>query len=323
MPNRTILTITESVSRLDRFLHQHYPAISTNHWRRVLTGGKILVDGRRAAKGSSLSIGQTVSFTTELISELTAELRPAVKPNLEILFQDENLLALNKPANCHTHPLSASETGTLTNHLIAIFPELAGVGEFGPLQPGLLNRLDFATSGIVLAARNNSVWHDLRQQFSQHQIRKEYLADIAGVLETEIVIENDLTHDHRNRRRMTATPPADPCRGIYPAKTEISPLQIMSENNLTRVRLIMYSGVMHQLRVHLADIGHPILGDVLYGSTTDTDNTAPQSETNTCTAATSLHLHCARMTLSDDLVITAPPPEWSLNQTTNSTQNIN
>ena len=319
MSNKTILTITEPVARLDRYLQQKYPTISTNRWRRALTAGKVLVDGRRAAKGSSLSRGQTVSFAAELISELIAELRPAAKPDLEILFQDDNLLALNKPANCHTHPLSASETGTLTNHLIAIFPELAGVGEFGPLQPGLLNRLDFATSGIVLAARNNSTWHDLRLQFTQHQIRKEYLADVSGVLETEIVIENDLTHDHRDQRRMTSTPPADPCRGIYPAKTEIFPLQIMSENNLTRVRLIMYSGVMHQLRVHLADISHPILGDTLYGS--DVDPNELHNESNIIPTA-NLHLHCASMTLADGLIITAPPPEWAQNQTVNLSNNV-
>jgi 23S rRNA-/tRNA-specific pseudouridylate synthase len=152
MSHKTILTITEPAARLDRFLHQEYPSISKNRWREALTAGRVAIDDRRATKGSSLSRGQTVSFATELISELTAELRPAAEPNLEIVYQDENLLALNKPANCHTHPLAAAETGTLTNHLIAIFPELAGVGEFGPLQPGLLNRLDFATSGIVLAA---------------------------------------------------------------------------------------------------------------------------------------------------------------------------
>ncbi len=322
MLNRTVLTITEPVSRLDRFLHQHYPAISNNRWRRALAAGKILVDDRRAAKGSSLRPGQTVSFAAELTTQLTAKLKPATEPNLEIIYQDDNLLALNKPVNCHTHPLSASETGTLANHLIATFPELAGIGEFGPLQPGLLNRLDFATSGIVLAARSNAVWHDLREQFAQHQIRKEYLADVVGVLKTEIIIENDLTHDHRDRRRMAVTPPADPCRGIYPAKTEIFPLQMMSENNLTRVRLIMYSGVMHQLRVHLADIGHPILGDTLYDNDRVAGLNDGQNKTGNLTTVTGLHLHCASMTLDDGLIITAPPPEWDQNQTVNSSQNF-
>ena len=318
MSNRTVLTINESVSRLDRFLHRHYPDISTNRWRRILAEGKILIDDRRAAKGSSLRPGQTVSFATELTTQLITELKPATEPDLEIIYLDDKLLALNKPANCHTHPLSASETGTLANHLIAAFPELAGIGEFGPLQPGLLNRLDFATSGIVLAARSNTVWHNLREQFAQHQIRKEYLAEVTGVLEMKITVENDLTHDHRDQRRMATTPPADPCRGIYPAKTEIFPLQVMPNNNQTRVRLIMYSGVMHQLRVHLADIGHPIIGDTLYDSAAESNKLHNENEG----VATGLHLHCASMTLADGLVITAPPPAWSQDQQVNSSQNI-
>lgn len=307
-----MLTITEPIPRLDRFLHQRYPDISTNCWRQALTAGKILVDERRAAKGSSLSKGQRVSFANDLPEQIMAELRPTDKPDLEILYQDENLLALNKPANCHTHPLSASETGTLANHLIADFPDLAGVGEFGPLQPGLLNRLDYATSGIVLVARSNSVWHALRQQFTQHKIRKEYLADITGVLEKEIIIENNLTHGHNDRRRMAATPPADPCRGIYPAKTEISPLKVMHQDNRTRVCLVMYSGVMHQLRVHLADIAHPIIGDVLYGEATDPHDQLHETSSLT---TTSLHLHCAKMTLADGLEISAPPPDWGRDTT--------
>lgn len=309
MSKQTILTVTEPIARLDRFLHRQYPAISTNRWRRALTDGKVLINDRWAPKGSSLHAGQTVSFATELIPQLTAGIKPAAEPDLEIIYQNDNLLALNKPANCHTHPLSASETGTLANHLIAAFPELTGIGEFGPLQPGLLNRLDFATSGIVLAARSNTAWHDLRLQFTQHQIRKEYLAEINGVLETEIVSENDLTHDHHNRRCMVATPPADPCRGIYPARTEIFPLQIRPQDNRTRVRLIMYSGVMHQLRVHLADIGHPIIGDTLYGCAAEPKENL--NKKNAGIAAEDLHLHCAGMTLADGLIITAPPPKWN------------
>ncbi len=316
MSQQTILTVTEAIARLDRFLHQHYPAISTRHWKKLLKAGRIAVDNRPAVKGCSLRPGQTISFAAELIPQLTAGLQPETKPELEILYQDDNLLALNKAANCHTHPLSAAETGTLANHLIAAFPELAGIGEFGPLQPGLLNRLDFATSGIVLAARNNAAWHDLRQQFAQHQIRKEYLAEINGILETEIISENDLTHDHRDRRRMAATPPADPCRGIYPARTEIYPLQIKARDNRTRVRLIMYSGVMHQLRVHLADIGHPIIGDTLYGGVAEPS--VGQNQTGDRTTVTSLHLHCAGMTLADGLTISAPPPEWYQNESVNS-----
>ena len=304
----TILTVDETVARLDRFLHQQYPTVSTNRWRRALKDGEILVDGCRVAKGASLRVGQMVSFAEELPARLaTAMLQPETELALEILYEDESLLALNKPANCHTHPLSAFESGTLTNCLIAAFPELAGVGEFGPLQPGLLNRLDYATSGVVLVARSNDVWSNLRRQFEQHLIRKEYVAEVEGRFLTETVIEKDLTHDRGDRRRMVVSPPAEPCRGLYPARTEVFPLQFREQQNLTQVRLVMYSGVMHQLRVHLADAGHPIFGDTLYGG--GPDSVDKEKEFGVI-SETGFHLHCLQMTLADGLVIVAPPPDW-------------
>ncbi|MEA1923905.1 MAG: RluA family pseudouridine synthase [Pseudomonadota bacterium] len=309
MATMTILTVGETVARLDRFLHQQYPTVSTNRWRRALKDGEILVDGCRAAKGASLRAGQTVSFAEDLPARLaTATLQPETELALEILYEDENLLALNKPANCHTHPLSSSETGTLTNRLIAAFPELAGVGGFGPLQPGLLNRLDYATSGVVLVARSNDVWRDLRQQFEQHLIRKEYIAEVEGRFLTETVIEKDLTHDRSDRRRMVVSPPAEPCRGLYPARTEVFPLQFRKQQNLTQVRLVMYSGVMHQLRVHLADAGHPIFGDTLYGGSSNLAE--KEKEFGAVISETGFHLHCSQMTLADGQIIGAPPPDW-------------
>ncbi|MCD6533198.1 MAG: RluA family pseudouridine synthase, partial [Deltaproteobacteria bacterium] len=303
------LKVEETCSRLDRFLHRQYPAVSTNRWRRALKDGEILVDGCRAAKGVSLGVGQTVSFSEGLPARLASTtLRPETGFSLDILYEDENLLALNKPGNCHTHPLSASETGTLTNRLIAAFPELAGVGEFGSLQPGLLNRLDYATSGVVLVARNSAVWRDLRRQFERHLIRKEYVAEVEGRFLTEIVIEKDLTHDRGDRRRMVVSPPAVPCRGLYPARTEVFPLQFRKQQNLTQVRLVMYSGVMHQLRVHLADAGHPILGDTLYGGSSNLME--KEKEFGGVISETGFHLHCLQMTLADGLVIVAPPPDW-------------
>ena len=308
MTSMTVLTVKESVPRLDRFLQRQYPAVSTNGWRRVLLAGEVLVDGRRAAKGISLTVGQTVSFPSALLVQLApAKPRSETGIDLEILYQDENLLALNKPANCHTHPLTASESGTLVNRLIAAFPELAGVGEFGSLQPGLLNRLDYATSGIVLVARSNAVWSDLRGQFEQHLIRKEYLAEVEGRFLTETIIEKDLTHDRGDRRRMVISPPAEPCRGLFTARTEVFPLQFLPQQDLTQVRLVMYSGVMHQLRVHLADAGHPVSGDSLYGGKSFPVENKKESR---AISEAGFHLHCSQMTLADGLVIEAPLPDW-------------
>ncbi|MCK5539309.1 MAG: RluA family pseudouridine synthase [Deltaproteobacteria bacterium] len=309
----TILTVTESVPRLDRFLHQQMAAVSIKRWRQALRSGEVLVEGRRAAKGAAMRAGQRISFPADLPVRLApAKPQPEPETDLEILYRDDNLLALNKPANCHTHPLTASETGTLANCLIAAFPELVGVGGFGSLQPGLLNRLDYATSGIVLVARSNAVWGDIRRQFDHHLIRKEYLAEVEGRFVTEAIIEKNLTHDRSDRRRMVVSPPAEPCRGLYPARTEVCPLQFEASRNLTRVRLVMYSGVMHQLRVHLAEVGHPIFGDTLYGGKPFSLDKGKESET---IAKNSFHLHCSQLILADGLAIKAPPPDWCKNST--------
>jgi len=302
------IVVDTPVSRLDYFLHCQYPAISINHWRRALRDHKIMVDGRRGRKGSFLSAGQTLVIPEELLTHLQPEQPVAeAQPELEILYQDEDLLAVNKTAGCHTHPLSATETGTLANHLISVFPEIAGIGDFGTLQPGLLHRLDFATSGVVLAARNHMAWKRLRGQFSRHLIGKEYLAQVEGLIENKIVIDKALTHAVGDRRRMAVTPPAPECRGIYLARTEVIPVSYAADLDATLVKLIMFSGVMHQLRVHLADFGHPLLGDVLYGGQPFAAAAADSANVN---PDVTFHLHCFQLTLPDGMIISAPLPAW-------------
>ncbi len=302
------LIVDEPISRLDHFLHVRYPFISINHWRQALRNHEVKVDGRRALKGTSLAVGQKVVIPETLLDCLQPE-KPATEaePELEIIYQDEELLALNKPAGCHTHPLAAAETGTLANHLIAVFPELAGIGDFGPLQPGLLHRLDFATSGVVLVARSDSAWKRLREQFSRHLVVKEYMAQVQGLIENEIVIDKALTHATGDRRRMVVTPPAPVCRGIYPARTEISPVLYTAFHDSTLVRLVMVSGVMHQLRVHLADSGHPLFGDSLYGGR---PFAVGESDFVKVNADVVFHLHCFQLTLADGRIISAPLPGW-------------
>ena len=117
------------------------------------------------------------------------------------------------PKRCSSVPPSAAgETGTLVNRLLYHFPELAGVGGFGPLQPGLLNRLDWATSGIVLAARNDAAWERVRAEFAGHRVRKEYLGLVDGILEESLIVDRSLIHDQNNpaRVRHSVHPHSDP-----------------------------------------------------------------------------------------------------------------
>ncbi len=309
------IVVTEKYTglRLDRFLHELYPEIAVNRWRRKLAGrAAVLVDGRPGSKGLRLAAGQKVVFAADLPEELMpAGPLPETGP-LAVLYRDANLLAVNKPSGCHTHPLRPGETGTLVNRLLFHFPEILEVGGFNPLQPGLLNRLDRATSGVVLVALDPVVWKRVRTWFATHRIRKEYLAEVQGCLEEYWVVENCLTHDSCDSRRMVVSPPAPVCRGLHPARTEIFPLAYREVSDTTLVCLSMRTGVMHQLRVHLAEIGHPLVGDILYGGRRcDVAVVSPVS----CGSEEPVpffHLHCHRIILPEDgPVLEAPPPAWA------------
>ena len=310
---RAIVSEKQAGARLDHFLHGLYPEISLNRWRKALAEGRVRVDGRKAAKGLILKTGQIVVLPAGLLDELLPAGPPPEAGPLEILYCDDDLIAVNKPAGCHTHPLRADETGTLVNRLLHHFPEISGVGGFGPLQPGILHRLDYATSGLVLAARNQSAWEKIRAGFVNRRIVKEYLALVRGRLKTGRTVDAGLTHDRADPRRMVLSPPAAPCRGHYPARTEVFPLEYRPENDITLVRLVMRTGVMHQLRAHMAAIGHPLAGDWLYGDCdvavsmpVDPDGRRQKP------ALPRIHLCCHRLILPDGLRLSSPAPAWSL-----------
>jgi 23S rRNA pseudouridine1911/1915/1917 synthase len=291
--------------RLDGFLHGLYPGVSVNRWRRALAEGLVRVDGRRAVKGLVLGAGQKVVFPAGLPAELAPQEPLPEAGELEVVFRDGDLLAVSKPAGCHTHPLAPGETGTLVNRLLYHFPELAGVGGFGPLQPGLLNRLDWATSGIVLAACNDAAWERVRAEFAGHQVRKEYLGLAAGRLDSDLTVAVALTHDPGDARKMAVVDKAAGGRGRYPARTEIRALAFRPDFNATLVELVMYTGVMHQLRVHLAHAGFPLVGDTLYGGPPRAEESGPGA------GREPFLLHCRTLVLPSGPKITAPVPAWA------------
>ena len=302
----TIVSKEQAGTRLDHFLHELYPEISVNGWRRALAGGRVRVDGRVAAKGLILGAGQKVVFPVGLLEELSPAGPAAEAGPLAVLYRDADLLAVDKPAGCYTHPLRPGETGTLVNRLLHHFPGMVEVEGFGLLQPGLLNRLDFATSGIVLAACNNAAWQRFRAAFAVGQVGKEYLGLVGGRLDRKLSISAELTHDPHDSRKMAVAAETSAGRGSYPARTEVEPLRFLADYDLTLVRLEMRTGVMHQLRVHLAQAGYPLAGDRLYGG-----RPLPEIPGFNPPVPDFFCLHCSRMVLPGGLEITAPAPVWA------------
>ncbi|MEA2108628.1 MAG: RluA family pseudouridine synthase [Pseudomonadota bacterium] len=281
--------------RLDHFLHQHFPDISVKKWKQAINTAKVSVDGQVGRKGSILSNSARVNLPAWLPASLTPgppRADTTIKP--VIIFEDDELLVIDKPAGIHTHPLNGNELGTLANGLIATYPTLNGIG-FSPLQPGLLNRLDRDTSGLVLVAKSQKSWKKYRQLFSTRQLTKIYLGIVHGIVAAPLTIDTPLIHHPQYPERMSTVIPDHFTGRRFSATTIIEPLSYFSAS--TEVQLTMKTGVMHQLRVHSALSGHPLVGDLLYGQP---ENKAIDEQTGR------LLLHAFQLQFPDGRQFTAP-----------------
>ena len=293
--NTLTFTYSGSPVRLDHFLHRQFPEISIRKWKQAIGSSAVTVNQHRGQKGTLLANAVTVSLPSRLPASLAAGPPAAdLTIQLAVIFEDEDLLVINKPAGIHTHPLSTKETGTVANGLIAAYPALKGIG-FSPLQPGLLNRLDRDTSGLVLVAKSKKSWEAYRQWFIQKKVSKIYLGIVHGILNEPLTIELPLIHHPRRHDKMTVHIPNNHRGRQLPATTFIESLSHSSTT--TRVRLTMKTGVMHQLRVHAAAAGHPLVGDLVYGRPVD-KNIAEQSG--------SLRLHAYQLQFPNGRQFTAP-----------------
>ncbi len=242
--------------RLDRLLAELIPGLSRNRAADLAARGAVRVDDRRAAKGQALSAGQKIKLDYAGPAAITAD----DDCPLAILWQDDDLVAVAKPAGRHTAPQRADERGTAAQALLARFPEMAHIG-FSPLEPGVCHRLDFWTSGVLLAARNEAAFHAVRAAFDRHAVRKEYLGLAAGDPPEQIAIDAPIAHPSRRAARVIVGGRRG--RGAVDARTEFSLLE--RGRGFALVRATCATGAMHQVRAHAAHAGFPLLGDELYG----------------------------------------------------------
>lgn len=224
--------------------------------KALFDDGKVRLNHRKAKKGLALSAGDTVEVdlpeeTVSTAAVADSELR------VSVLHEDDVLVFVDKPAGVPTQPLQPGERGTIANALLARYPEMATVGD-DPREAGLCHRLDVETSGVLLAARNKDAWKVMRAAFSEERsIEKHYLALVSGPLADEGSIDLPLAHAGNH-----VVPSLTEGR---PALTEFRVLQRAGSTALVEVKLI--TGVLHQVRAHLAAVGAPIVGDSLYGGT--------------------------------------------------------
>lgn len=240
--------------RLDSWLAQTVPDLSRARWQALIRGGHVRVDGQAHKPGHLLQGRECIAYDippAEPVS-LTAEDIP-----LSILYEDHDLIAIDKPAGLVVHPAPGHAHGTLVHALLHHCDDLTGVG--GQLRPGIVHRLDKDTSGVIIAAKNQAAHTRLTSQFKQREVEKAYLALVRGHPHPpEGTIEAAIGRSERHRKRMSTRT----TRG-RPATTHYAVSETLADAALVRLRI--ETGRTHQIRVHLAHIGHPILGDAVYG----------------------------------------------------------
>ncbi|HXA13895.1 MAG TPA: RluA family pseudouridine synthase [Opitutaceae bacterium] len=241
--------------RADKVLAQAFPAHSRVALQRAFDAGLVCRAGRPLAKSDLVRAGDVIDFL--LPETKPAELKPVAIP-LEILFEDEQLLALNKPAGMVVHPGVGTGEDTLVHALLAhCAGSLSGIG--GVARPGIVHRLDKETSGVLLVAKTDAAHRALAAQFAGRSLHKEYVALVSGVPKSAGgVINSPISRHPVHRHRMTAG------QGGRAARTDWERLEVFGKS-AAFVRCRIHTGRTHQIRAHFKSIGHPLLGDSIYG----------------------------------------------------------
>jgi len=255
-PQRMVVPDGVTRQRADKILAAHFPDHSRTALQRAFDAGLVLVAGRALGRNDPVSTGDTIEFT---MPDVVAFKVRAVEIPLQILFEDEHLLAIDKPAGMVVHPGVGTREDTLVHALLAhCHGSLSGIG--GVERPGIVHRLDRETSGVILVAKSDAAHRGLAKAFASRDVVKEYLALVAGVPHLASGSIKKAIARHATKRHRMATP----TEGGRPSHTDWR-IEKSWPPHATLLRCRIHTGRTHQIRVHLSSERHPLLGDPIYG----------------------------------------------------------
>jgi 23S rRNA pseudouridine1911/1915/1917 synthase len=244
--------------RLDRALADAWPSLSRMQWQRLIKEDAVTINGRSAKASLKLEGGEVVTAVLPEVveSELEGEDIP-----LDIRYEDDDLILVNKPAGMVVHPSVGNETGTLVNAILYYCPDIEGI-DFTH-RPGIVHRLDKYTSGLIVVAKNDRALRYMQDQFKARTIKKKYLALVEGqITPPAALIDAPLGRDPNQRKKM-AVIPLDSSDKVREAQTRYE--TAVAYDDFTLVNCYPFTGRTHQIRVHLNYIGYPIVCDHIYG----------------------------------------------------------